>query len=193
MAPLWVPTPDDFVVAAAVILQTSEEAIRQLPRLHLAESALAAPFAGYDETEAYPSLLDKAAVLIDRIARNHPLPDGNKRTALAITILFLERNGRPWASPTPTATSTWSSASRQARSNLTRYALGSASEAPAEGSRATQLQSSQRRASKAKLEQNQCRPVLLRYARTTRLPAWRKGEHAEERRCRTTNRTGDPS
>lgn len=101
MAPLWVPTPDDFVVAAAVILQTSEEAIRQLPRLHLAESALAAPFAGYDETEAYPSLLDKAAVLIDRIARNHPLPDGNKRTALAITILFLERNGRPWGEPDP--------------------------------------------------------------------------------------------
>jgi death-on-curing protein len=60
------------VVAAAVILQTSEEAIRQLPRLHLAESALAAPFAGYDDTEAYPSLLDKAAVLIDRMARNHP-------------------------------------------------------------------------------------------------------------------------
>ena len=101
MAPLWVPTPGDFVVAVAVILQTSEEAIRQLPRLHLAESALAAPFAGYDETEAYPSLLDKAAVLIDRIARNHPLPDGNKRTALAITILFLERTGRPWGEPDP--------------------------------------------------------------------------------------------
>jgi death-on-curing protein len=99
LVPLWAPTLDDFVAAAAIILDTPEEAIRRLPRLHLVESALAAPFAGFGETEAYPDLVDKAAVLIDRIARNHPLPDGNKRAALAITILFLERNGRRWGEP----------------------------------------------------------------------------------------------
>jgi death-on-curing protein len=99
VVPLWVPTLDDFVGAAAIILETPEETIRRLPRLHLVESALAAPFAGFGETEAYPDLVDKAAVLIERIARNHPLPDGNKRAALAITILFLERNGRYWGEP----------------------------------------------------------------------------------------------
>ena len=99
MVPLWVPTLDDFVAAAAVILEIPEDRIRRLPRLRLAESALAAPFAGFAETEAYPDLVDRAGVLIDRVARNHPLPDGNKRTAFAITVLFLERNGRRWGEP----------------------------------------------------------------------------------------------
>jgi death on curing protein len=29
------------------------------------------------------------------LARNHPLPDGNKRTAFFLTGLFLEANGSP--------------------------------------------------------------------------------------------------
>ena len=96
MPSLWVPSIDDFVAAAAVVLDVSEDVIRRLPRVPLAESALAAPFAGIGEDDVYPELADKAAVLIDRLARNHPLPDGNKRLALAMAILFLERNGRRW-------------------------------------------------------------------------------------------------
>lgn len=75
------------------------EEIERLPGLPLADSALQAPFAGVEETDAYPTLLDKATVLIERLARNHPLPDGNKRVALALTILFLERNGARWGEP----------------------------------------------------------------------------------------------
>ncbi len=30
---------------------------------------------------------------------NHPLPDGNKRAGFAVTIRFLERNGRRWGEP----------------------------------------------------------------------------------------------
>jgi death-on-curing protein len=37
--------------------------------------------------------LEKAAILLERLARNHPLPDGNKRTAFFLTGLFLEANG----------------------------------------------------------------------------------------------------
>jgi prophage maintenance system killer protein len=33
-------------------------------------------------------------VLLERLARNHPLPDGNKRTAFIVAGLFLEANGR---------------------------------------------------------------------------------------------------
>jgi death on curing protein len=95
----WAPGLDDFVEAAAVILDVDESAIRRLPGLALAESAIAAPFAGMDEQDAYPSLTDKAAILIERIARNHPLPDGNKRVALAMAIVFLERNGHRWGLP----------------------------------------------------------------------------------------------
>jgi len=39
--------------------------------------------------------LEKAAILLERLARNHPLPDGNKRTAFFLTALFLEANGSP--------------------------------------------------------------------------------------------------
>ena len=99
MAEVWRPTLTDFVEAAAVILETDQSQIERLPGLGLAESALAAPFAGFGDAEAYPTLLDRAAVLITHLARNHPLPDGNKRVALALTILFLERNSEHWGQP----------------------------------------------------------------------------------------------
>ena len=69
-------------------------------RVELAESALHAPMAGFDEEEFYPDVLDKAAVLCWRLARNHPLPDGSKRAAWASLIVFLDLNGVRW-SPDP--------------------------------------------------------------------------------------------
>ena len=44
--------------------------------------------------DAYPDLETKAAALLDSIANNHALVDGNKRLALAATIAFLGVNGR---------------------------------------------------------------------------------------------------
>ena len=35
-------------------------------------------------------------MLCARIARNHSLPDGNKRTAFLALVEFVERNGRRW-------------------------------------------------------------------------------------------------
>jgi death-on-curing protein len=99
VATRWRPTLADFVETAAVILDEEYEVIERLPGLALAESAIGAPFAGFGDEDAYPQLLDQAAVLIAHLARNHPLPDGNKRVALALTILFLERNGERWGEP----------------------------------------------------------------------------------------------
>ena len=67
--------------------------------LGLAESALAAPFAGFGGEGAYPTLELKAAVLLERLVRNHPLPDGNKRTAFILMLTFLEHNGVAWSPP----------------------------------------------------------------------------------------------
>lgn len=50
-------------------------------RLELLDSALHAPQAGFGDEDFYPDLEQKAAVLTVRIARNHPLPDGNRRLA----------------------------------------------------------------------------------------------------------------
>ena len=96
---MWRPDLGDYLAAAAEILDVSEERLARLPRLKLAESALAAPFAGLGEEDAYPTLELKAAVLLERLVRNHPLPDGNKRAAFAMTIDFLEQNGRSWGPP----------------------------------------------------------------------------------------------
>jgi death-on-curing protein len=85
----------DFCEIAADILGTTPEQIERLPNVGLAASAIAAPSAGFGETDAYPTLLEKAAVLLEHLARNHPLPDGNKRTAFFLTGLFLENNGLP--------------------------------------------------------------------------------------------------
>lgn len=41
----------------------------------------------------------KCAVLLQRIASNHALPDGNKRTALLCAILFANLNGFMWMPP----------------------------------------------------------------------------------------------
>ncbi len=45
--------------------------------------------------EVYPTILEKAAILVARLARNHPLPDGNKRTAFFLMGVFLDDNGSP--------------------------------------------------------------------------------------------------
>jgi death-on-curing protein len=96
---VWRPDLGDYLAAAAEILGVSEDRLARLPRIELAESALAAPFAGFSDEGAYPALELNAAVLLERLVRNHPLPDGNKRAALAMAIGFLEQNGRTWGGP----------------------------------------------------------------------------------------------
>jgi death-on-curing protein len=89
------PEFGDFCDVAADVLGTTAEQIARLPNIALAESALAAPRAGLGGVEVYVTVLEKAAILLERLARNHPLPDGNKRTAFFLTGLFLEANGMP--------------------------------------------------------------------------------------------------
>lgn len=55
------------------------------------------PAASFADVEFYPDFVDKAAVLCARIARNHSLPDGNKRVAFLCLVEFVERNGGAWA------------------------------------------------------------------------------------------------
>jgi death-on-curing protein len=85
----------DYCRIAAEVLGTTPEQIARLPRIALADSALASPRAGFGDHDAYPTLIEKAAVLIEHLARNHPLPDGNKRCAFLALERFLDANGRP--------------------------------------------------------------------------------------------------
>lgn len=99
MQPRWQPSLDDYVDMAAYLLRTDRAAITRLPRLALAESALHAPFASFGGVEAYPTLIEQAAVLLEHLAGNHPLPDANKRAAFLLMARFLDANGLPWGPP----------------------------------------------------------------------------------------------
>jgi death-on-curing protein len=88
----------DYLLIAESVIGLPAEAIANFDRIGLAQSALAAPQAGFGGVEAYPEFETKAAVLCWHLVKNHPLPDGNKRCAFLATVEFVERNGRTWVS-----------------------------------------------------------------------------------------------
>lgn len=59
----------------------------------LLESALARPKASVFGQDAYPDVWGKAAALMESLARNHALVDGNKRIAWYAAWVFLQING----------------------------------------------------------------------------------------------------
>ncbi len=79
---------------------TAEIALRVATRLGfevrdagLLASAVARPQAGFDGVSVYPDAASQAAALLDSLARDHALVDGNKRLAWVLTQVFLEING----------------------------------------------------------------------------------------------------
>ena len=90
----------DYLLIAERVLGLPAEVIANFNRIGLADSALAAPQAGFGDVEAYPDFATKAAVLCWHLVKNHPLPDGNKRCAFLATVEFVERNRRTWV-PAP--------------------------------------------------------------------------------------------
>ena len=83
----------EALVIAEAVTGIDAATLARASRLELLDSALHAPQAGFGTEDFYPSLERKAAVLAVRIARNHPLPDGNKRLAWQSMTLFLALNG----------------------------------------------------------------------------------------------------
>lgn len=59
----------------------------------LLESAVARPQASFDQNDLYTEIFEKAAALMESLLKNHPFIDGNKRTALTSTGIFLQLNG----------------------------------------------------------------------------------------------------
>ena len=59
----------------------------------LLESALNAPFQSFGDTDAYPSLQQKAARMGYGLVKNHPFVDGNKRIGAHAMLVFLAING----------------------------------------------------------------------------------------------------
>ena len=87
----------DYVAIAAAVTGLEVDTLMRVTKLDLADSALHAPAAGFGDVEFYPDFVDKAAVLVVHLAKNHPLPDGNKRAAWIVARVFLANNGCPLA------------------------------------------------------------------------------------------------
>ena len=90
----------DYLAIVTEVTGLDVETAIRVTNVDLADSALHAPQAGWGETDLYPDFVDKAAVLVTRLTKNHPLPDGNKRAAWVALRIFIELNDREW-SPYP--------------------------------------------------------------------------------------------
>lgn len=65
----------------------------------LLESALAQPEASFAGEWLHRDLYEMASAYAYHVSQNHPFLDGNKRTALACALVFLELNGVALADP----------------------------------------------------------------------------------------------
>lgn len=93
-------TPDDKrplrILSAGDLYHINEEVTDHAPFVRdqqLLRSAVSRPYLILFGEEQFPTLLQKAAATMHSIAAHHLFADGNKRTAVAATALFLEANG----------------------------------------------------------------------------------------------------
>lgn len=89
------PDPE-HILSANDLYNINSEVTGMLPfvRDHqLLRSAVRRPYLILFGEEQFPTLIDKAAATMHSLAAHHLFADGNKRTAIRATQLFLEANG----------------------------------------------------------------------------------------------------
>lgn len=96
---MTVQYPDlaDYLAVAAEVTGFNLKVLIASTKVDLADSALHAPAGGFGNEDLYPDFSEKAAVLLVRLAKNHPLLDGNKRAAWLMLRLFIEMNAWTWS------------------------------------------------------------------------------------------------
>jgi len=67
--------------------------------INLLSSAVAMPYASFAGEFLHKGIFEMAAAYAFHISQNHPFLDGNKRTALASALVFLELNGTSLSDP----------------------------------------------------------------------------------------------
>ncbi|MGW1490803.1 type II toxin-antitoxin system death-on-curing family toxin [Streptomyces sp. NBC_00191] len=83
-------TVQEVLDLAELACEGQQVAVRDLGLL---SSAVHRPQSQMFGIEAYIDLFEKAAALLQSLAVNHPLVDGNKRMAWMSTVVFLDFNG----------------------------------------------------------------------------------------------------
>ena len=91
---------EDLIAAGTAAVAPAELLVRDIGLL---ESALARTQASAFGEDAYSTLHLKAAALLESLARNHALIDGNKRLAWVATRYFMILNGEDVRAPSQIA------------------------------------------------------------------------------------------
>lgn len=90
---------DCFHLSVDIVREIHAEALRQFGGLdgvrdeNLLASAVLTPQSSFGGKSPYTDTVDVAAAYLFYICRNHPFIDGNKRTAMMASIIFLRLNG----------------------------------------------------------------------------------------------------
>ncbi len=97
LKPLPSKNPDFLTLAEVVQIHSNQIELYGgrpgIRELGLLQSALAQPEMTFQGEWLHAGLFQMAAGYAFHISRNHPFIDGNKRTALASALVFLELNG----------------------------------------------------------------------------------------------------
>ena len=87
------------VLTLAEIVEIHSDQIEQyggtdgIRDINLLSSAAAMPYASFSGDFLHNDIFEMAAAYAYHISQNHPFVDGNKRTALASALVFLDLNG----------------------------------------------------------------------------------------------------
>jgi death-on-curing protein len=83
----------EYLTLDDLLALTVDLGVPKVRDLGLLDSAAHRPKSSLMGQDAYSTLDEKVAVLLESIARNHPLIDGNKRLAWMATFVFYGLNG----------------------------------------------------------------------------------------------------
>lgn len=79
-------------IIATVVAEFPNDALAGRERGDSLEGIIAAVYQGFGGQDVYPTAEEKAAHLLYFVVKDHPLADGNKRSAAALFVSFLARN-----------------------------------------------------------------------------------------------------
>lgn len=83
----------EYLILEDLLALADDLGVPKIRDLGLLDAAVHRPRTSLMGHDAYPTLDEKAAVLLESIARNQPLVDGNKRLAWMSVFVFYGLNG----------------------------------------------------------------------------------------------------
>ncbi len=84
---------DEFLQVVAQMGEECGSGLFGVSKHQSFESSVGQIYQTFDDKELYPTIEEKAAMLLYLVVKNHSFVDGNKRIAAALFLYFLDRNG----------------------------------------------------------------------------------------------------